>query len=129
MIQQWLVIFAHDTKVHVAIALVALDFILGCAAALYVGNFRLAYVAQVLRSDVLGKLLPYLAFYVVALVAGSEEWLPIPGLDFGFLAGAAYLTLVTAISASILNSLKQIKDNERQPLSISQVLAGDENPA
>ncbi len=108
MIQTWLHTFASDTKVHVALLLVLADFVLGVGSALKRGSFRLAYVADLLKNDILGKLLPYLGFYILALVAGGIKILPIPGLDFGFLAGSAYVVLVTAMTASILNSAKEL---------------------
>ena len=128
MIQEWLVTFAGDTKIHIALFLIAADFILGVTAALRVGNFRFAYVADFLRNDVIGKLVPYLAFYVLALVAGDIE-IVVPGVDFGVLAGVAYAALVVAMGGSILNSANEI----RQPApklgegqTLRTALVGDE---
>ena len=129
MFQHWLSEFAHDTKVHIAILLCVLDWLAGSASAWKTGTFRLSYTADILKNDVLGKLVPYLGFYILALVAGNEEWIPIPGVDFGALAGAAYIALVLALGASILNSLRELQKSPSQKNSIVNVIAGDENPS
>jgi hypothetical protein len=103
-----LVTFAQDTKVHIAIVLVAVDLILGICAAVVNKNqhFNLAYVGDLLKNDILGKLVPYFALYVLALVQGHEEILP--GIDFGVIAGVAYGLLVLAMAGSILKSLRDL---------------------
>src|SRR4051794_32557936 len=106
-LQNWVHTFAGDTKVHIALLLVLADFIFGVSAAVKTGTFRLSYVSDFFRNDILFKLLPYFTLYVLALVAGNEEII-IPGLDFGLLAGAAYATAVAAWVASILGSLREI---------------------
>jgi hypothetical protein len=129
MFRQWLLEFAHDTKVHIALFLVAADFLLGVTAAFRKGNFRMSYVADFLRNDVIGKLVPYFVFYVLALVAGQVD-VVIPGLDFGIIAGAAYVTLVAAMTGSILNSVREITTAPSQPTpkqSFAEAVAGDEN--
>ena len=125
MFRQWLLEFANDTKVHAALFLVAADFLLGVAAAFRVGDFRMSYVADFMKNDVLGKLIPYLGFYVLALVAGQVD-IVIPGLDFGVLAGAAYVALVAALTGSILNSVRQLGTAPQEPQSFAKALAGDE---
>jgi hypothetical protein len=125
MIRDWLITFAGDTKIHIALFLIAADFVLGVAAAFRVGNFRLSYVADFLRNDVLGKLLPYLAFYTLALVAGGVD-IVIGGLDFGVLAGAAYVALVGALTGSILNSARELGTSPPEQQKMTVALAGDE---
>ena len=128
MIQQWLLEFANDTKVHIALFLVAADFLLGVVAAFRSGNFRMSYIADFLRKDILGKLVPYFVFYALALVAGQVD-VVIPGLDFGVLAGAAYVTLVAALTGSILNSVREIGMTNDQPQTkqtMTEALFGDE---
>lgn len=104
MIQTWVSTFLHDSKIHIALLLVAADFVLGVGAAFKARNFRLSYIADFLRNDILQKLLPYFAVYVFALVAGHIT-LGIPGLDFGLVAGAVYVAVVGAWTGSILNSI------------------------
>lgn len=107
MLNVWIHTFANDSKVHIALLLVIADFIFGVGDAVKKHNFRFSYVADFARNDLLFKLVPYFVLYVFALVAGNEN-LVIPGLDFGVLAGAAYVALVAAWTASILNSLAGI---------------------
>lgn len=128
MISTWLREFARDDKVHIALLLVAADFILGILAAFRAGNFRFSYVSDFLRNDILFKLLPYFGLYALALVAGHVS-IVIPGLDFGFLAGTAYVALVAAISASILNSLYELKVIPKKPQALVTAVAGSENAA
>lgn len=107
MLQVWLHTFAADDKVHIALLLVLADFIFGVAAAVKANSFRLSFVADLLRKDILGKLLPYFGLYAMALVAGNID-VVIPGLDFGVLAGAAYALLVAALVGSILSSVRTL---------------------
>lgn len=107
MIQQWVSTFAHGGKVQAAAFLVLVDLVLGVTAALKNGTFKFNYLMDFAKTDILGKLIPYFALYVIALVAGSTD-IVIPGLDFGFLAGTAYVALVAAMGASILGSLADL---------------------
>jgi len=108
MLKEWVYTFAHDTKVHIALFIVIVDILFGVAAAAKSNhNFRFSYLADFARNDILEKLLPYFALYVLALVAGSTD-IVIPGLDFGVFAGATYVALVVALTASILNSLNEL---------------------
>lgn len=118
--------FASDTKVHVALLLVAIDFVLGGAAAFKLSTFRLSYIADFLRNDIAFKLLPYFFIFAAALVAGSESII-IPGLDLSIVADGAYGVLVLAWVGSVLNS---IRDLGFMPTSLSrQAVSGAENAA
>lgn len=88
-----------------AVALIALDFVLGVIAAWRLGTFRLSYVADFLRNDVAFKLLPWASLAIAAQFAGSQQ-IVIPGLDLAMIAGAVYVAIVAAWVASILGSLK-----------------------
>jgi Bacteriophage holin family len=107
MIQQWVSTFAHDGKVQAAVFLVIVDLLLGVSAAIKNGTFKFNYLMDFAKQDILGKLIPYFALYVISLVAGNTD-IVIPGLDFGFFAGTAYVALVAAMSASILGSLSDL---------------------
>jgi hypothetical protein len=97
--------FANDPAVQAAAVLVALDFVLGVSAALKSRTFRLSFLADVLRADVLGKLIPYYAVWVAAEVGGDFE---IPGLDLGAVKAVAAIAVWAALSGSILNSLRDL---------------------
>ena len=116
--------FFNDDKVAIALLVVALDFLLGVIVAFKVGVFRLSYISDFLRNDVMFKLLPYFIFYAGAIVAGQAE-LVIPGLDMGVVAGAAYVALMAAFVGSILNSARELGFVPSMP----DALAGGENSA
>jgi len=97
--------FANDAAVQAAAVLVALDFLLGVVSALKAGTFRLVFVADVLRADVLGKLVPYYAVWAAVEVGGDFE---IPGVDLGAIKAAAALAVWAAVGGSILNSLRDL---------------------
>lgn len=99
--------FFHDGKVEAALAAIAIDFVLGVAAAAKLKIFRLSYVSDFLRNDVLGKLLPYFVLYSGSLLAGSQD-IVIPGLDLGLVAGAVYVAVMAAWVGSIMSSLAQL---------------------
>jgi hypothetical protein len=99
--------FWNDGKVEILVILIALDFFLGVLAALRAGTFRLSYVADFLRKDVLFKMGSYLVLYAGAYFAGQAD-IVIDGLDIGVLAGAAYAVVLAAMVGSILNSLKEL---------------------
>lgn len=104
---QMLSVFMHDAKVEAAVAVVALDFVLGVLAALKAGTFRLSYVADFGRNDIAFKLAPYFVLYSGALVAGNQN-IVIPGIDLGVIAGAAYVGFMAAWVGSILKSLADL---------------------
>lgn len=127
MLNVWLRTFALDDKVHILLLLALADFVFGVAAALKLGTFRLSYVADFLRNDILQKLVPYFALYALALVAGGTD-IVIPGLDFGVVAGAAYVGFVAAMVASVLNSFMEL-GLPGQKLDLKTAIAGSENAA
>ena len=100
--------FWNDGKVDWLVLLIVIDFVLGVLAALKLRTFRLSYVADFLRKDVIFKLGGYLALYAGAVYAGQAEVLGIPEFDPGLLAGAAYVVVVGAFVGSILNSLNDL---------------------
>ena len=99
--------FFADGKVYAACAAIVLDFLLGVLAAFKLGTFRLSYVSDFLRNDVLFKLVPYFVLYSAAVVAGNTQII-IPGLDVGDAAGAAYVVAMAAWAGSIISSLAQL---------------------
>ncbi len=114
--------FGNDTKLHIALLLLVADLLFGVVAALKLGTFRFSYFADFLKTDVLGKVVPYFILYSLALVAGHEDGIVIPGLDFGILAGAAYGALVIAFTGSILSSLRHLG------LALPDAFAGEKPP-
>lgn len=130
--------FWNDGKVDWLVLLIVLDFVLGVLVALKARTFRLSYVADFLRKDVIFKLGGYLALYAGAVYAGEAEVLGIPEFDPGLIAGAAYVVVVGAMVGSILNSVSELGllpgggDENPQPdpapsgLSVPGMLTADE---
>lgn len=103
--QQLLHDFANDSMVITIAVLVGLDLVLGVAAALKdpSQSFRLAYLTDFLRNDVLGKMIPYYAVWAAVNVGGDFEVAGIPAIEDG--VGAL---VIAALAGSILNSLRDM---------------------
>ena len=112
--------FANDPGVRLAAVLVALDFVLGVAAAVKAHMFRIGWLADFLRADVLGKLLPYFAVWAAVRLGGDVELGGIGAIE-ETINGA----LVLAVGASILNSLR---DLGALPASTPDAVAGPDEP-
>ena len=97
--------FANDSMVITIAILVALDFVLGVSASVKdpAQGFRLSYVSDFLRNDVLGKMVPYYAVWVAVNVGGDFEVAGIPAIEDG--VGAI---VVAALAASVLGSLRDM---------------------
>ena len=106
--------FVDDPTVIALAVLVALDLVLGVAAALKMGTFRLSYVADVLRNDVLGKLVPYYAVWAAVHVSGDVML-----GDFGVVEEATGALAIAAIGASVLNSLRDLGLAQKLPDAIA----------
>ena len=101
--------FFEDTRVQIALLILVLDFVLGTVAALVdnTQGFRLSYWSDTLRTDVLGKVVPFFVLYGGYKYANSAD-LVIPGLDMEVVMNAAWAVMLAAIVGSILNSLKDL---------------------
>lgn len=120
--------FFDEAEVGVLLALIFVDFVLGVLAAYKTGNFRLSYLVDFLRNDVLFKVVPYFVIYAGSLVTNGKD--VIAGvIDLGDIAGAMLAGIILALAASIVNSLAQLKDAPRQPQSLRLAIAGSENAA
>jgi urea transporter len=97
--------FANDEMVITIAVLVGLDIVLGIAAALKdpLQSFRLAYIMDFLRNDVLMKLVPYYAVWAAVQLGGDFELAGIDVIADGLGAG-----ICVALGASILNSLRDM---------------------
>lgn len=94
--------FANDEMVITIAVLVGLDIVLGMAAALKdpEQRFRLNYITDFLRNDILMKLVPYYAVWAAVQLGGDFELAGISMIQDGLGAG-----ICVALGASILNSL------------------------
>lgn len=102
--------FITDDKFVVAAILIALDLVLGTAASFRLGTFRVSYLADFARNDILFKLVPWFTLFAAAEVAGSRD-IVIPGLDVGALATAMFALVVAAWVGSIYSSLGDLGIN------------------
>lgn len=129
--------FWNDGKVDWLVLLIVLDFLLGVFVAVKARTFRLSYIADFLRKDVIFKLGGYLVLYAAAVYAGEAEILGIPEFDPGLIAGGAYVVVVGAMVGSILNSVSELgllpggdEPPEPEPapagLSVTGMLTADE---
>ena len=104
---EFLRVFWNDGKVEILAILVALDFLLGVVAAVKSGTFRLSYISDFVRKDVIFKIGGYLLVYAGAVYAGNADII-IDGLDLGVIAGSVYVVIVAAMIGSILNSIREL---------------------
>jgi membrane protein YqaA with SNARE-associated domain len=96
--------FFNDTRVQTILLLVALDLLLGVAASLKAGNFRLSFVADFARNDLLGKVLPFAVLYAGYKYAGNAD-IVIPGFDMQVVVDAAWVIVLAALVGSLAGSL------------------------
>lgn len=96
-----------DTQLQTILLLVAVDFILGVLAALKIGTFKLAYLSNFLRNDVVAKAFGWAVLDVGAVIAGDAHIL-IGGLDLTNMAHAAFVLISAALVGSILGSVKEL---------------------
>lgn len=122
---QMLHTFFTDGKVYAASIAIALRLVLGVLAAWKVGTFRLSYLADFMRGDVLFKLLPYFIVYAGAIVAGGASIL-IPGLDLGDIAMGLYAVMMASWVGSIAASLEMLRSAPQAPQSLKLALTGKE---
>jgi hypothetical protein len=99
--------FFEDARVQTVLLLIALDLVLGVVAALKVGNFRLSFIADFLRNDVLGKVVPFAVLYAGYKYAGSVD-IVIPGVDLEVVMDGAWVIVLAALVGSLLSSLRDL---------------------
>lgn len=119
--------FTSD-QVGIALLLIALDFVLGVCAALKIGTFRLAYLADFGRNDIAFKLVPWAAVDIGARIAQSQGWAFSAGgidIDLAFAADAFFAIVVAAWVGSIVSSLKALG----VPIPLPKAITGEENAA
>jgi hypothetical protein len=115
--------FTEDPTVILLAALVGLDVVLGILSALVRKTFKLVLIGDFLRADVLGKLLPYYAVWAAVHVTGDVML-----GDFGVIEETTGAAAVLALSASVLNSLNELRLGAppAAELTATEVLASDD---
>ena len=101
--------FFEDQRVQIALLILILDFVLGVVAALVDNSqgFRLSFISDTLRTDVLGKMVPFFVLYGGYKYAAGAD-IVIPGLDMELLMNGAWVIVLGAFAGSILSSLKDL---------------------
>lgn len=99
--------FFEDARVQTLLVLIALDLALGVIASIYMKNFRLSYVADFARNDLLGKVLPFAVIYAAYKYASGVD-LVIPGLDMEVVMNGVWAIVLAALVGSLLGSLKNL---------------------
>jgi len=94
--------FGNDPETIAIIVLIAVDFLFGVSAAVVskTQKINLSYLADFLRSDVLGKLVPYGGLWFLFQVSGDVQL-----GDLELLETAASTGIIVALVASVLKSL------------------------
>lgn len=98
---------ASDTQLQTILLLIAVDFVLGVGAAFKLGTFKLSYVANFARNDVISKAVAWAVLDAFAIVAGNAHIL-IPQFDLTNTAHAAFALVAAALVGSVLGSLTDL---------------------
>ncbi len=98
--------FAHDKQLAVVISLIFADFILGVLASFKLGTFRLTYLSNFARNDLLGKVVPW--FAVFALDKASHAANIVGPIDWSQISTAAFAAVTAAMVGSILSSVADL---------------------
>lgn len=112
--------FANDPGIRLAAGLILLSFVLGLSAAIKGGTFRMGWLSDFLRRDVLGKLVPYFAVWGAVRLGGDIE---IAG--FGAVEETVGALVIASVGATVLNSLR---DLGLLPQTTPDAIAGPTEP-
>jgi membrane protein YqaA with SNARE-associated domain len=99
--------FFEDSRTQILLLLVTLDLALGVIASIAGGSFRLSFVADFARNDLLGKALPFLVIYGGYKYAANAD-LVIPGLDMEVVMDGVWVVVLAALVGSLFGSLKDL---------------------
>lgn len=113
--------FAHDKQLAVVVSLIFADFILGVLASFKLGTFRLTYLSNFARNDLLGKVVPW--FAVFALDKASNAAGIVGPIDWSQVSTAAFVAVTAAMVGSILSSLSDL-GLPSQPTTARDAVAG-----
>lgn len=99
--------FFEDTRTQIALLLIGLDLALGIIASLKTKTFRLSFVSDFLRNDVLNKVLPFFIIYGGYVYAKNADII-IPGIDMEVIMDGAWVLALGSLTGSLLNSLRDL---------------------
>jgi Bacteriophage holin family len=100
----------HDQQLVAIFVLVALDIVLGVAAAINPrtdagGHFNFGKLSDFLRDDVLSKVLPWAALYIFSQMYTG---LSVLGVDLSAIATAIWVVMLAALLNSLYGSLQDL---------------------
>jgi len=99
--------FWNDERTQIVLLLIALDLALGVLAALKAGGFRLSFLSDFARNDIINKVLPFAVLYAGYKYAANAD-IVIPGVDLEMIMNAAWVIVMAALGGSLLNSLRDL---------------------
>lgn len=118
--------FAHDGYFQAVLVMIALDVILGVAAALKSGTFRLSWLANFGKDDLLGKVFPWFVIYAAAKYAPNVAVL---GIDLSAIEKVVFAAVAVALGGSLISSLKNLGLPVPSPQGkLSKVFGNEEAP-
>ena len=115
--------FFADDRVETLLVLIALDLALGVIVSLKLGNFRLSFVVDFARNDLLGKVAPFAVIYAGYLYARNVD-IVIPGVDMEVVMNGVWVITLAALVGSLLGSLKDLGLQQ-----LPEAVAGDDPAA
>jgi hypothetical protein len=121
MLGTYLHSFANDQLLQAVLVLIVVDLLLGVAAALRLGTFRLSYLSDFARTDLLGKVFPWFVLYSAGKAAPSTDVL---GVNLSDLADAAGVVVAAALVGSLVSSVNDFFPG----VTIPKIIGGGENP-
>lgn len=110
--------FANNDQLKLVVILIFLDIVLGVAAAVHLGKFAFTKVTAFLKDDVLGKVVPWFAFFAASKFAPDADFGP---FDLNQLQTAVWAGVLIALVASLTSSANDLG------LSLPTSLATGEN--
>src|SRR4051794_40370510 len=116
-----------DAQLQTLLVVIALDVVLGVLASFRLGTFRLAYLANFARNDLLGKVVPFLILDAAAQVAGGLNII-VSGLDLTNIAHGVFVLLTAAMIGSILGSLRDLGLASTIPAALGSATATPVGP-
>lgn len=107
MLPAWLNDLANNKELQLLLLLVVADFAIGVLAAFKQRTFRLSYIGNFASDDLLGKVVPFAAVFILNEAAKAADIL-IPGVDLDVMVHGTFAVIVAAFAGSLLSSLADL---------------------
>lgn len=116
MIGTYLHSFADDQLLQAVLVLIVVDLLLGVLAAVKLKTFRLSYIGDFARTDLLGKVLPWFILYAAGKAAPSTE---VIGINLSDVADAVGVFVAAALVGSLVSSVGDLFPGVTLPKALS----------